>query len=278
MWKMVCQEKRSLAESMRSPLSKCAYLAEEGRCRAVKESSTGDLRLQACLNEAKDSCCYFCSIDNCEIRCDLLTQQESRENRKGSDPAAATGGSDSPRDCGNCIYYLEPECPRAYSRDMELWRRQAPCEIFQRDGGGRVPSYAKARESSKSGRLQEQLQEHRNELNKAYGNYERLEKAIKDLQEEIKVKDETILNLKEQLATQKAKTRETATDQSSRKSKPVPVAQPEPNIGDQNVFRYITDHSGTISLEKAARDLRIPMDELRRAIGRLKRTGRITQG
>jgi len=115
-------------------------------------------------------------------------------------------------------------------------------------------------------------------LDGAYGNYERLEKAIKDLQEEIKVKDETILNLKKQLKAKKPKTRGTATDQGTRKSKPVPVAQPEPNIGDQTVFRYIADHSGTISLEKAAQDLRIPIDELRSSIERLKKTGRITQG
>jgi len=33
--------------------------------------------------------------------------------------------------CGNCIYYLKPYCPRGYGSDEEIWREQAPCEIFQ---------------------------------------------------------------------------------------------------------------------------------------------------
>ena len=197
---------------------------------------------------------------------------------KGSDSPHVISAADSPRECGNCIYYLEPECPRGYDRDTGLWRRQAPCEILRRVDAEKTASTVRAGSPLNIEELKGQVQEYREELNKAYGNYERLEKAIKDLQEETKAKDETILNLKKQLKAQKAKTRGTATDQGTRKSKPVPVAQPEPNMGDQAVYRYIADHSGTVSLEKAAQDLRIPIDELRSTIERLKRTGRITQG
>jgi hypothetical protein len=34
------------------------------------------------------------------------------------------------KQCGNCIYYLKPECPRQYSNDTELFRKQEPCENF----------------------------------------------------------------------------------------------------------------------------------------------------
>ena len=33
-------------------------------------------------------------------------------------------------ECGNCTYYLKPECPRGYDHDTELWRSQKPCENF----------------------------------------------------------------------------------------------------------------------------------------------------
>jgi len=33
-------------------------------------------------------------------------------------------------ECGNCIHYMKPECPRDYPRDIELWRAQQPCEIY----------------------------------------------------------------------------------------------------------------------------------------------------
>jgi len=34
-------------------------------------------------------------------------------------------------ECGNCSFYLKSECPREYSKDTDLWRRQVPCEIFK---------------------------------------------------------------------------------------------------------------------------------------------------
>jgi len=271
---------RGLTKNGRPLAFECTYLVGDDTCRAVKEGDTDRvvLRLEACQNETKDACCHLCSMRNCEIRCDLLKEQRPMKKPKGSDSPHVISAADSPRECGNCIYYLEPECPRGYDRDTGLWRRQAPCEILRRVDGEKTASTVRAGSPLNIEELKGQVQEYREELNKAYGNYERLEKAIKDLQEETKAKDETILNLKKQLKAQKAKTRGTATDQGTRKSKPVPVAQPEPNMGDQAVYRYIADHSGTVSLEKAAQDLRIPMDELRRTIERLKRTGRITQG
>jgi chromosome segregation ATPase len=159
---------------------------------------------------------------------------------------------------------------------MELWRRQVPCEIFQRVRGGRVPSYAKARESSEFGRLQEQLQEYRGELNKAYENYGRLAKAFEELREEAKDRDKTILDLKKQLKAQGSE-RRTATNQNARKNKPIPLSQ-QPLDKDQTVYEYIVKNSGTISIGRAARELQIPLEDLRSTIERLKKAGTIKQG
>jgi len=289
---------------MRSPLSICAYLEEEDKCSAVKESGIGDLRREACINESKDSCCHFCSIEDCEIRCDLPAQQENQENRRGARPIA-TRRLDSSRECGNCTYYLGVECPRAYKRDTELWRRQSPCNAFQLARERRA-THTRIRDHSKSKTFQEQLFEYKEELsrtresheemekifkdlqeklmgygeelNKTYKNHEKLEETLKDLREQSRSKDKIILDLGKQLKTQEAKVRRTAEDQGIRKNKPVPAAQLEPNVGDQAVYDYIVNHSGTISLEKAAQDLQIPICELRSTIERLKRTGRIAQG
>lgn len=34
-------------------------------------------------------------------------------------------------ECGNCGFYLKPECPRGYERDTDLWRMQVACEVFK---------------------------------------------------------------------------------------------------------------------------------------------------
>ena len=112
--------------------SRCEYLVGDDSCRAVKEGDLGALRAESCHNEVKDACCYFCSLrENCDISCDLPLRKERRKAEDGKK------FEDRPRletlsemECGRCIHYLKTKCPRGYSRDTELWRRQDPCEAF----------------------------------------------------------------------------------------------------------------------------------------------------
>jgi len=122
-----------LRKDTRSAAFECEYLVGDDSCRAIKESDIGALRAEACHNDIKDKCCYLCSLrKSCEIRCDLPKPQRTRKKPKNVQPQVVmTFDARLKMECGNCIYYLKPECPRGYSRDTELWRRQDPCEIFQ---------------------------------------------------------------------------------------------------------------------------------------------------
>jgi len=100
---------------------------------------------------------------------------------------------------------------------------------------------------------------------------------LKELQEETKDKDETILDLKKQLKIQKAKRRGATTKQNAQRSKPVPLGQ-QVLDKDQTVYQYIVKHGGTISIGKAAQELHIPVENLRNTIERLKKAGTIAQG
>jgi len=79
------------------------------------------------------------------IRCDLLDvkEEEKTVERKNflSEEERIEVARDvlsrlyliarAPEECGDCVYYLKPKCPRRYSRDSETWRTQKVCEIFQ---------------------------------------------------------------------------------------------------------------------------------------------------
>jgi hypothetical protein len=117
----------------RSSASTCEYLIGDDTCSAVKEGDLDALRAKVCLNEVKDKCCYLCDArEKCEIGCDLPVIEKRRKprneqqvnNRTIFQAYFETG-------CGDCVHYLKPECPRDYSRDTELWRRQDPCEKFE---------------------------------------------------------------------------------------------------------------------------------------------------
>lgn len=112
----------------------CEYLVGDDSCQAVKENSIGAPRAEACHNGIKDACCYSCNLrEQCDISCDLPELQRSTSETKDVRLPEAIALSDacSGMKCGDCGYYLKPECPRSYSRDTELWRRQDPCENFR---------------------------------------------------------------------------------------------------------------------------------------------------
>jgi hypothetical protein len=112
----------------------CEYLVGDDTCRVVKENDLGALRADKCRNETKDACCYLCDLRRaCDISCDLLENSGAGNNStKVQLPEhVASSNSDIEWECGNCVHYLKPKCPRGYDHDMELWRRQDPCDIFQ---------------------------------------------------------------------------------------------------------------------------------------------------
>jgi hypothetical protein len=130
-----CSSRRKLLKkNVRPPDFECEYLVGDDSCQAVKESDMGALRAEACRNEVKDACCYSCSLrEQCSISCDLPELQKSEKEPENSQLPETAAISEAPpgMKCGDCRYYMKPKCPRSYSRDTELWRRQDPCEKFQ---------------------------------------------------------------------------------------------------------------------------------------------------
>jgi hypothetical protein len=128
----VLWEEKRLKKEVRRSRVECEYLVGDDSCHAIKESDVGALRAEACHNEIKDTCCYLCSLrEECEIRCDLLGHRGSRRKPKNVQTPTIVVDLDTKMECASCIYYLKRACPRGYSHDTELWRRQDPCEIFQ---------------------------------------------------------------------------------------------------------------------------------------------------
>jgi hypothetical protein len=123
-----------LKKNVKPPDFECEYLVGDDSCQAVKEGDMGTLRTEACRNEVKDACCYSCTLcDDCSISCDLPELQKPETEAGNSRPPETAGLSEafSGMSCGDCEYYLRPKCPRSYSSDTELWRRQDTCESFQ---------------------------------------------------------------------------------------------------------------------------------------------------
>lgn len=122
-----------MKKETRSSALGCEYLVGDDSCSAVKASDLGALRAEVCLNEVKDKCCYLCNAkEKCEIGCDLPVKKQRRKSRSEQPPDNRTVfEAYFEIECGNCVHYLRPECPRGYRRDTELWRRQDPCEKFE---------------------------------------------------------------------------------------------------------------------------------------------------
>jgi hypothetical protein len=94
----------------------------------------GALRAQACRNEVKDACCYLCGLRRtCDIRCDLPKRQRTMKKRESAQLPTSTVNLNEglEMECGNCVHYMRPKCPRGYDHDKKLWRTQEPCEVFQ---------------------------------------------------------------------------------------------------------------------------------------------------
>jgi hypothetical protein len=112
--------------------NECEYLIGDDTCSAVKEEQVTPLRTEACKNEIKDKCCYKCEIrESCDIKCDLLEHRD--EKREEAPPTAHESRLNytGKIECGACTFYMRKRCPRGYSSDQELWRRQDVCEIFR---------------------------------------------------------------------------------------------------------------------------------------------------
>lgn len=121
----------------------CGYFFE-GRCKGSPDLVF--LRGSDCRNAVKDACCYVCEFNwKCMTRCDLLDVKEEEKTVERKNFLSEEERIEVARDvlsrlyliprtgeeCGNCVYYLKPECPRRYSSDSETWRTQKVCEIFQ---------------------------------------------------------------------------------------------------------------------------------------------------
>jgi len=123
-----------LKKNAKPPAFECEYLVGDDTCQAVKENSLSVPRAEECRNEAKDACCYSCSLRlRCDISCDFPELQRSIKETEDAQLPESKLPSDalSGMKCGDCSCYLKPKCPRGYSCDTELWRRQDPCENFQ---------------------------------------------------------------------------------------------------------------------------------------------------
>jgi hypothetical protein len=112
--------------------NKCEYLIGDDTCSAVKEEELSYLRVKECQNETKDKCCYKCSyMEKCDIRCDLLDNRDEKIDGDSPNTQASQNERGSETLCGDCTFYLEPKCPRGYTDDQELWRRQQGCKRFR---------------------------------------------------------------------------------------------------------------------------------------------------
>jgi hypothetical protein len=110
----------------------CEYLIGDDTCSAVKEEQVNPLRTETCKNDTKEKCCYKCELrEKCDIKCDLLEHRQEREEEPPSTAPDSNLGYSGKTECGACVFYLKRKCPRDYSSDQELWRRQEACEIFR---------------------------------------------------------------------------------------------------------------------------------------------------
>lgn len=122
--------------------------------------------------------------------------------------------------------------------------------------------------------LKRQLAEKDEALNSISKAYEQLEITVKELEEELKKKDEIISKLEGEKTGMKAEKIKHTTEQERKKP---PMVRLVTFDIDLTVYDYIISHGGTINLQQACRDLGITPKELREAIQRLKRAGKIAE-
>ena len=119
------------------------------------------------------------------------------------------------------------------------------------------------------------LEQQRNELNEIYEAYSELQKTVEELREEVKRKDEIIQKLREKIEA-KEKTVSISTEAMHTKKK-APAVRLITYDTDLIVYDYVIAHEGTINLKKAAQELGTTVEEVRNAIERLKKSGKLTE-
>ena len=121
----------------------CGCFDRDEKCGAMKRKKlwafdlwthARALRAERCHNEFKDACCYLCDLrQSCAISCSFPDPRKNRDVVGNVEKCQLAINMDVPleRECGNCLYYLRPDCPREYDSDKALFRRLYPCENFQ---------------------------------------------------------------------------------------------------------------------------------------------------
>jgi hypothetical protein len=121
----------------------CEYLDRDEKCSAMKRNNlwaidlwahTRALRTEKCYNDVKDACCYFCNLhESCAVSCSFPDPRLNRDEVENIKKRQLSISVDAPveKECGNCLYYLRPECPRDYDSDKTAFRRMYPCQNFQ---------------------------------------------------------------------------------------------------------------------------------------------------
>lgn len=129
----------------------------------------------------------------------------------------------------------------------------------------------------------EQVEEYRRILESTRAAYEQLEEKVKRLEDEIRVKDEIISKLEKELELkEKTEQKYNATEEEG-KVETLQHAKKAPKVRlitydlDLAIYDYIVAHQGTINLRKAARDLGLSIEQLKEAIERLKKEGKLTE-
>lgn len=121
----------------------CEYFDRDGKCSAMKRNKlwaidlwahTRALRTERCHNDIKDACCYLCNLhQSCSVSCSFPDPRINRDEVESIEKRQFFTIMNAPleKECGNCLYYLRPECPRDYDSDKTAFRRMYPCQNFQ---------------------------------------------------------------------------------------------------------------------------------------------------
>lgn len=131
--------------------------------------------------------------------------------------------------------------------------------------------------------LKERVEEYRRILESTRAAYRELKEKVKHLEDEIRVKDEIIGKLEKELELkEKTEQKHLATTQAGeietlQQDKKAPRVRLIAYDVDLAVYDYIIAHQGTINLRKAAKDLGLSIEQLKEAIERLKKEGRLTE-
>lgn len=164
----------------------------------------------------------------------------------------------------------EPPSPPMY----EIYEKSRQQDLIHKKGEA---------ENNEVQELKERLEEYRRELESTRTAYEQLEAKVKSLEDEIRAKDEIIGKLEKELELkEKTEQKHLATTQAGeietlQQDKKAPRVRLIAYDVDLAVYDYIIAHQGTINLRKAAKDLGLSIEQLKEAIERLKKEGRLTE-